>query len=434
MAAHMNDVLELLSGYYVLEYVALVSKASENTDFVRIVNCTHLVYNRSPSEMMKVCADFADASHANGEHVVGWMLWDAKFSVGYSFETGSNAVRKVQNLVSDDADLSNLSTQQRLMLAFFPDGPEQDEIYRDALLFPNNVGEQERRSKFWAGRIEDQVYYILRWIGRNRTLNLPLALVCVESVRHQRAQLHKILCHVQPFPGYPEVVEKRLMRMVQEGMDALGDRCHDWCHVQRVMANASELMKKWEGPPFEENVVKFGALLHDIADKKLVAMQKTIVDVDMVVESLLAARLITKQGARSLRSIITDMGFHKVAANPKDTEYTPEFSIVFDADQLDALGAIGIMRTFAFGGKINNQLVAPDEKVDRQVTDADLQTYLKTGGKGASTVSHFYQKLFHIPDVMLTYPGKSIAWDRLHIMYDFMRTLSRELGESDTKT
>jgi uncharacterized protein len=93
---------------------------------------------------------------------------------------------------------------------------------------------------------------------------------------------------------------------------------------------------------------------------------------------------------------------------------TPEYKAFADADRLDALGAVGIARTFAFGGAYGRPIWSPNH---------DEAT---TGPYGASTIDHFYQKLLRLPDDMYTEPGRRIATQRVRVMSNFLDSFYSE--------
>ena len=182
---------------------------------------------------------------------------------------------------------------------------------------------------------------------------------------------------------------------------------HDWFHIERVYKNAI-LIAKEEDCNLE--IVKLGALLHDIADSKFH-------DGDEAIGPKIAREFLEKENADSaiinhVIAIIENISFKGGNFN-KDFN-SIELDIVQDADRLDALGAIGIARTFNYGGFKNRALYNP--AIQPQL-NMNKEEYKKSE---APTINHFYEKLLLLKDKMNTQTGKNIAEERHLFMEQFL--------------
>ena len=165
-------------------------------------------------------------------------------------------------------------------------------------------------------------------------------------------------------------------------------------------------------------IVELAALLHDIADwkfhggdtsvgtnkastwlRKLNVDEKSIAHITSIIEKA------SFKGARVINNIDTFEG-----------------QIVQDADRLDALGAIGVARTFAYGGAKGREIYNPDKK---PVLHTSAESYSKNT---SPTINHFYEKLLLIKDLMNTKQGKLMAQSRHQFMKDFLRRFDCEVN------
>lgn len=193
---------------------------------------------------------------------------------------------------------------------------------------------------------------------------------------------------------------------------------HDYFHILRVQNNALKIASGEDKPDLF--VVKIAALLHDIADWKFN-------DGDEKASSRVAKDWLKKQGidAATIRKICEAIDSVSFKGAGVDTvPKTIEGMIVQDADRLDALGAIGIARAFAYGGKINRELYNPNKIPEMHST---FEAYKKASG---STIAHFYEKLFLLKDMMNTKTARKMAEERHKYMKDFVsRFLEEWKGE-----
>jgi len=133
---------------------------------------------------------------------------------------------------------------------------------------------------------------------------------------------------------------------------------HDWFHTFRVFNNCSLINKNEEVDNF---VVQLGALLHDIADSKFNNGDETIGP--KLAREFLTSIHVEKDVIEHVIKIIENISYNSSLDSSKIFK-SPELDVVQDADRLDALGAIGIARTFNYGGFIKRTFYNPDIKLD----------------------------------------------------------------------
>lgn len=183
---------------------------------------------------------------------------------------------------------------------------------------------------------------------------------------------------------------------------------HDWFHIERVWKNALEILKKESDA--DSTVVILAALLHDIADSKFYDGDETIGP--RKAREFLEKQHIHPDKTDHIIKIIENISFK--GGNFKQQFHSKELEIVQDADRLDAMGAIGIARTFNYGGFKNRQLYNPDIPPNVTMTTEEYKT------STAPTINHFYEKLLLLKDKMNTQTGKNLAENRHRFMEDFL--------------
>lgn len=188
---------------------------------------------------------------------------------------------------------------------------------------------------------------------------------------------------------------------------------HDWFHIQRVYNNALNLLKTEQA---NEQVVVLGALLHDIADSKFHNGDETIGPKKAM--EFMTSIDINKDVKDHVVKIIENISFK--GGNFNKTFHSKELEIVQDADRLDAIGAIGIARTFNYGGFKNNALHDPEILPKLKMTKEEYKNHKGT------TINHFYEKLLRLKDLMNTESGKKIAENRHQYMEGFLEQFFKE--------
>lgn len=193
------------------------------------------------------------------------------------------------------------------------------------------------------------------------------------------------------------------------GEDSTG---HDWYHIERVRKNALYIAEKENiGDRF---IIEMAALLHDIPDEKLNESKETGEKKLMDFLELLA---LEKESQEKIVAIIHSISFK---GGRKTELMSVEAKIVQDADRLDAIGAIGIGRTFAYGGKKGHLLYDPSIKVREEMTEKEYRT-----GK-SSTIHHFYEKLLKLKDLLNTDTARDMASSRHQFLEQFLEQFYRE--------
>ncbi|NCF54253.1 MAG: HD domain-containing protein [Bacteroidetes bacterium] len=182
---------------------------------------------------------------------------------------------------------------------------------------------------------------------------------------------------------------------------------HDWFHIERVWKNAKLIAAK---ELCDLEVVQLAALLHDIADSKFHGGNEEIGPA-MAREFLENAGL-EPQKIDHIVAIVENVSF-KGGQNIR-SHSSIELDIVQDADRLDAIGAIGIARTFNYGGYKNRAIYDPAIAPNLNMTKEE---YKKST---APTINHFYEKLLLLIDRMNTQTGKDIALERHRFMETFL--------------
>jgi uncharacterized protein len=188
---------------------------------------------------------------------------------------------------------------------------------------------------------------------------------------------------------------------------------HDWWHTLRVWKMAKYISEKEGANTF---IVELAALLHDIADWKFHEGDDSAGP--KIAKQLLEKVNLDKVSINEICEIVANVSFK--GEKHKEVMKTIEGKIVQDADRLDAIGAIGIARVFAFGAHLGNAIHDPNMKPIKNKT---VEEYKKMD---ETSINHFYEKLLLLKDRMNTKTAKQIAEGRHKFMEDFLYRFFKE--------
>ncbi len=208
-----------------------------------------------------------------------------------------------------------------------------------------------------------------------------------------------------------DLIIKKIANYAKQKLSGEGSG-HDFWHVYRVWQMALYLAKKEKTNLF---IVQLAALLHDIADWKFNDNDKAG---SILSEKLLKELKVDQKIIDQVCHIIDEVSFK--GAGVKNKIKSIEGMIVQDADRLDALGAIGIARAFAYGGYKQREMYNPDKKYTLHKTFA---SYKKDQG---TSINHFHEKLLLLKDLMNTKTAKKIAQHRHKIMEQYLSEFYQE--------
>jgi uncharacterized protein len=205
----------------------------------------------------------------------------------------------------------------------------------------------------------------------------------------------------------------RVSRFVRRAMEGDGTG-HDWWHVWRVWRTAERLART--EPDADRTVVALGALLHDLGDWKIRGGDEEAAPRE-------AARVLRRFRADAstverVRQVCREVSFK--GAGVPDRPTSLEARIVQDADRLDAIGAVGIARTFAYGGAKGRLIYDPDEK---PVLHRSFAAYKKSRGH---TINHFHEKLLLLKRRLHTREARRIARARHSVLVEFLKRFHAE--------
>ncbi|GGA26785.1 HD domain-containing protein [Psychrobacillus lasiicapitis] len=191
------------------------------------------------------------------------------------------------------------------------------------------------------------------------------------------------------------------------------DASHDFQHIERVRKNAFEIAAS--EPTADLEIIELAVLLHDVSDPKYATVEEKQEE-DRIIKQL----SLPTERVIQLKTLIKSISFNGGNETAADSI---EAQIVRDADRLDAIGAVGIARTFAYGGAKGRKLYDSDE------TPRDNMSIEEYRSKETASVTHFYEKLLKLADGMLTEKGKELAKERHAFMELFLQNLRKETGE-----
>jgi uncharacterized protein len=188
---------------------------------------------------------------------------------------------------------------------------------------------------------------------------------------------------------------------------------HDWWHIERVRNNAQLINKQTKG---DWLVIELAVLLHDVGDRKVIHKEE---DDYSIAENFLKKQEVPVDVIERVMFIIKNMSFSKTLYR-KQSSVPLELKVVQDADRLDAIGAIGIARAFAYGGSKSRPLYDPATKA-QEISSTKSYRALKS-----SSYHHFEEKLLLLKDLMNTKQGKEIAKERHTYMKSFLKEFLAE--------
>jgi uncharacterized protein len=207
------------------------------------------------------------------------------------------------------------------------------------------------------------------------------------------------------------LIEKTIRFVKKTLQDAEGG--HDWWHIQRVWQNAKNIAIHER---VNVQVVELAALLHDIADSKFYNGDETVGP--SMAREFLTSQQVDDFIIQHVIAIIENVSFK--GGKEQRTFSSIELDVVQDADRLDAIGAIGIARTFNYGGFKNREIYNPNIPPNLEMTKEE---YKKST---APTINHFYEKLLLLKDKMNTDTGKKLAEERHQFMEQYLEQFYKE--------
>lgn len=188
---------------------------------------------------------------------------------------------------------------------------------------------------------------------------------------------------------------------------------HDYFHIYRVYRTALYIAERENGA--DKYIVSLAALLHDVDDWKFTDTNETNTS---NIEKFLRSVDADDDTIERVCAIIKKISFKGGVVD--STQTTIEGKIVQDADRLDAIGAIGIARTFAYGGSKNRMMYDPSIK------PKTFKTLDEVKNEKNHTINHFYEKLLKLKDMMNTETGKKLAKERHEFMEEFLKEFYKE--------
>ena len=193
---------------------------------------------------------------------------------------------------------------------------------------------------------------------------------------------------------------------------------HDWFHIERVYTNALHIA---ETEKVDHFVIALGSLLHDIADSKFHNGDENIGPKKARI--FLESEAVDENTIHHIENIIKYISFKgEVGISSTSQKFnSKELDVIQDADRLDAIGAIGIARTFNYGGFKNRVIYDPSIPPNLNQTKEEYKN------NTAPTINHFYEKLLLLKDRMNTKTGKKLALKRHQFMEKFLEEFYSEV-------
>ncbi|MCA0987723.1 HD domain-containing protein [Guptibacillus algicola] len=204
-----------------------------------------------------------------------------------------------------------------------------------------------------------------------------------------------------------ENVIQELRRYVEQKLENEGSG-HDWSHIDRVTRLAIIIAEAEQANLF---VCEAAALVHDLVDDKLTCPEEGFKEVEKLL------RHVEENDRNHIIEIISTISFKGGKMPPVRSL---EAKVVQDADRLDAIGAIGIARTFVYAGSKGDMMYDPSLTPREEMSASSYR-------EGRSTaINHFYEKLLKLKDLMNTEKGKELAEERHACMESFLEQFHYE--------
>lgn len=228
------------------------------------------------------------------------------------------------------------------------------------------------------------------------------------------------------------VIPEKIREFFVSNMEAFKCCTHDVAHCFRV-ANLSKVLAEAETGA-DPRIAYIAGTLHDILDSKLLASDK----VDSAEQAMVAILkdhpdFISNEEIQHVLKIIKAVGYKNVIKDDWDPlSMSVEYRCVQDADLLDAIGAIGVARTFAYTGKKNRPMFGVTKAVNNSISHGEYMAARDSATD--SCVDHFFDKLLQIKKYISTEKGKALAEKRQKYMIQFLQEIDSEMGDCEDPT
>ena len=207
------------------------------------------------------------------------------------------------------------------------------------------------------------------------------------------------------------------------------DSSHDWNHIIRVRSNSFKILQneKKEGRFINADllVIELASLMHDVGDFKYTKDHSAG---PRLVKEFLSSHVgpnLTDFQVEKVVKVVGNISFRHELSHGISSSLPEELLIVQDADRLDAIGAVGIARCFAFNGAMERPFYTEsDRQTNAGITADEYNKQAETGG--GSAIGHFYEKLFKLKDMMKTETGLKLARERTEFMKEFINIMRQE--------
>lgn len=198
---------------------------------------------------------------------------------------------------------------------------------------------------------------------------------------------------------------------------------HDYFHVDHVAKIGAQLYRNDHTENADEHsiyLIQIAAYLHDTIDEKIT----NNIDQHLTeIRNLKSIQALSDADQDNIFDTIQNMSFSKNIEHHHELSFEGQY--VQDADRIEALGAIGIARAFAYGGKHDNPIYDPRIPVTQLTSHDQYRT------KQETTINHFYEKLFPLEELMNTSSGKKLAHQRTEVMRNFVDEFLNEWNLKD---